>query len=287
MNFFQKLFGGKTETAEEKQREDEARNFDVLKYDGVRALKSGQAAYAIKCLQHALALKDDLECHDYLSQAFIHTGELTQAYEELRTLSEAQPDNQQIFIRMANIAYMMEDYGAMASACEKALLIDKDSAQVNYLYAQASRGQGDDTNAIALATRAISLNEKHGDAYLLRGQVRLETEDLDGAAEDAAWLLEHADDNEEVLLLQAHIQRKQGKSDEAIATLTKVIDVNPFSATAYKERAELKRAAGDEAGAVADEQSAAEYAPKGNADAAPDIEQQTRNAYRDNPLGLG
>lgn len=203
MNFFQKLFGGKTETPEEKKRDDEARNFDVLKYDGVRALKSGQAVYAIKCFTHALALRDDLETHDYLSQAYIHTGELPQAYEELRKLSEAQPDNQQILIRMANVAYMMEDYGAMASACERALLIDKDKPEVSYLYAQASRGQGDDVNAIAMATRAITLNGQYGDAYLLRGTVRLDMDDVEGAAEDAAWLLEHAAEHEDVLLLSA------------------------------------------------------------------------------------
>lgn len=287
MNFFQKLFGGKTETPEEKKREDEARDFDVLKYDGVRALKSGQAAYAIKCFTHALALKDDLEIHDYLSQAYIHTGELPSAYEELRKLSEAQPDNQPILIRMANVAFMMDDYGAMASACEKALLIDKDKPEVSYLYAQASHGQGDDVNAIAMATRAITLNDKYGDAYLLRGTLRLDAEDVDGAAEDAAWLMEHAAEHEDVLLLSARIARKQEENEKAVATYGKVIEVNPFSAVAYRERAEVRRLLGDEEGAAADDASAEEFAPKGDADASPDIEQQTRRAYRDNPLGLG
>lgn len=287
MNFFQKLFGGKTETAEEKRHEDEARNFDVLKYDGVRALKSHQAAYAIKCFTHALELRDDLETHDYLSQAYLQTGELPLAYEELRKLSEAQPDNQQILTRMANVAFMMDDYGAMASCCEKALLIDKDVPEVSFLYAQASRGQGDDVNAIALATRAITLNEKYGDAYLLRGQVRLATGDLDGAAEDAAWLLEHAAEHEDVLLLHARILRQRGDNEAARDAFTRVMDANPFSEAAYRERAEVRRLLGDEEGAKADEQSAAELAPQTDAEASPDIEQQTRNAYRDNPLGLG
>lgn len=257
MNFLQKLFGGKTETAEEKKQEEQSHDFEVLKYDGVRALKSGQAPYAVKCLQHALSIREDLECHDYLSQALIHLGELPQAYEELQTLQEAQPDNVQILVRMANVAYMMEDYGAMSSACEKALLVDKDSATVNYLYALASHGQGDDTNAIALATRAITLNEKYGDAYLLRAQVRLAIDDIEGASEDVAWLLEHAAEHEDVLLLHATIQRKQGQNEAAIDTLTRVIAVNPFSAAAYKERAELRRILGDEPGALADEQTIA------------------------------
>ena len=90
MNFFQKLFGSKEETTEEKRKEDVARNFEVLKYDGVRALKSGETAYAIKCFQHALEIKDDLEIHDYLSQAFVRTNELLQAFDELQKLAEAE-----------------------------------------------------------------------------------------------------------------------------------------------------------------------------------------------------
>lgn len=59
MNFFKALFGGKIETSEEKKKEDEAKNFDVLKYDGVRAMRSGQLDYATKCFRHALEIKDD------------------------------------------------------------------------------------------------------------------------------------------------------------------------------------------------------------------------------------
>ena len=121
MKFFKALFGSKEEKPEEKKKAEEAKNFDVLKYDGVRALRAGQAEFAIRCFTHALQMQDDLEIHDYLSQAYIRTGELTLAYEQLQKLAEAQPDNQQIFIRMANVAYMMEDYGAMAGACEKAM----------------------------------------------------------------------------------------------------------------------------------------------------------------------
>lgn len=81
----------------------------MLKYDGVRAMHQGQMGYAIKCLTNALqakqvdeegdASKEDqevLEVRDYLSLALIQKGELAQAYDQLRKLSEAQPDNKQI-----------------------------------------------------------------------------------------------------------------------------------------------------------------------------------------------
>ena len=135
MNFFKALFGGKEETSEEKKREEQARNFDVLKYDGVKALRMNQWQQAVKCFTHALEIREDLECRDYLSQAFIQNNELLPAFEQLQKLAEEQPDNEEVFLRMAHVAYMMEDYGAMAQACEKALLIDKDDPQALYLYA--------------------------------------------------------------------------------------------------------------------------------------------------------
>lgn len=98
MGFFKRLFGGKTEVSTEEQVNKTAKDFEVLKYDGVRALRQGQLAYAVECLQAALQLKgagpetegeasqepkDVLEVRDYLSQALIHKGELLPAYDQL------------------------------------------------------------------------------------------------------------------------------------------------------------------------------------------------------------
>lgn len=203
MNFFKKLFGGKEESSEEKRKAEEAKNFDILKYDGIRALKAGQAGYAVKCLKHALELKGDLEVRDYLSVALISNNEMLPAYEQLQKLAEVQPDNQQIFIRMANVTYMMEDYQAMASACEKATLIDNSRPEVAFLYAKACIGLDDTTNAIALLTKAISLNKDYADAYLLRGETLLKNGNIEEAGEDADCLLELVADNEDVLMLKA------------------------------------------------------------------------------------
>lgn len=292
MNFFQKLFGGKEETKEEVKVQNEAKNFEMFKYDGVRAMKTGEVEYAVKCFKRALEIQDDLEIHDHLSVLFAHQGQLTDAYDELQLLSEAQPDNIQIYVRMANIAYMMENYGTMATACEKAILIDKDNAEAHYLYAQASKGQGDDVNTVAMATKAISLNEKYGDAYLLRGETYLRMEQLDDATADADWLLEHTADNEDVLLLKAHIERALPHNEEAIAWFGKVIDANPFSAQAYKERGEVYAEMGKDSEAAADAAKAAELMPvggdnEGDGASSQDIATQMEKKYKEmNPYGF-
>lgn len=290
MNFFQKLFGGKEETKEEAKVQNDAKDFEVLKYDGVRAMKTGQYDYAIRCFKHALEIQDDLEIHDHLSITYATTNQLNDAYEELLLLNEAQPDNIKVLIRMANIAYMMENYGMMGLACEKALMIDKDNAEVNYLYAQASKGQGDDVNTVALTTKVISLNDKYGDAYLLRGETLLRMEKLDEADEDALWLIEHTDNNEDVLLLKARIERARKTNEKALEYFTKVIEADPFSAVAYKERGEVYAEMGEVGKAEEDAAKAAELSPVEEAEGgnpSEDIEQKINDKYKDmNPYGF-
>lgn len=281
MNFFKALFGGKQESSEEKKQQEEARQFDTLKYDGVRAMKSGEIDFAVKCFRHALSMKDDLEIHDYLSQALIAQNNLIEAYDELQIMAEAQPDNQAIFIRMANVAFMMEDYGALSNACEKAMLIDDSNAEVMYLYGRGCIGQDDDVNAVAMLTRAITLNDKFYDAYLLRSQANLRLEKIDEASADADFLLEQVGENEDVLLLKARIARAQGNDDDAIAFYGRVINENPFREEAYRERAELRRKSGDEQGAEEDLKKADEVAPEDQKSAENEkIQQKVEKKYR-------
>jgi tetratricopeptide (TPR) repeat protein len=293
MNFLKALFGGKEDDPEEKKKDEESKNFDVLKYDGIVATKTGQDEYAIKCFRHALEIKDDLEIRDFLSQALIHRNELLPAYEELQKLAEAQPKNQQIFMRIANVTYMMEDYNLMADACEKALLIDQENAEVYYMYARACIGQKDLVNAVAMLTKAISKKEDYGEAYLLRGDTLLKMGDINSADEDVAFLLEHVDNNEDVLMLKARIENAKGNADESLSYYDKVIDANPFSVDAYKERGAIRLQKGDKDGSAEDMQKVLELNPEGAADingeySAEGVEEQVRKAYRDNnPFGLG
>ena len=257
MNFFKKLFGGRKTSEEVKQEEE--KNFDVLKYDGVRALRQQQLDYAVKCFEHALQLNaDDLECRDYLSQAYISMGDMQNAYEELQHILEAQPDNVAVLLRMAEVAYMMENYTAMSEACEKALLLDAENVQTYFLYAKACRGQGDPTNAVAMLTKAIRMRDDFDAARLLRANVLLENGETAEAAEDANYLYEHIEGSEDVLLLKARVEKAMGNMKEAETTYGKVIDVNPFSIDAYRERSEVRKALGDNEGANADEAAANE-----------------------------
>lgn len=261
MNFFRKLFGTKPDDTGDKEMEDKDKNFDVLKYDGVRALRTGQFDYAIKCFRHALEINDDLEIHDYLSQALIRNNELLPAYHELQVLADAEPDNQDIYIRMASVAFMTEDYDAMKDACQKALDISKDNPVVYLFYARAYRGAGDYVNALAMVNKAIELDNNYVDAYELRGEILLEMDDVNGADADAKWLLDHTENDEDVFLFKARVERAKEDYKEAIKYYDKVTDVNPFRIEAFRERGALKLAIGDKEGADEDGRKLLELNP--------------------------
>lgn len=290
MNIFKRLFGvaqeEKVPTKEELQAEN-SKNFDILKYDGVRALKTQRYDYAIECFRHALDINDDLEIHDYMSQAYLALSDLPNAYQHLQKLAEAQTDNINIFIRMAHVAYMMEDYSIMGTACEKALLIDKESPDALHLYAKSCVGIGDVTNAVALLTKAVTVKPDYADAYLLRGEVLLKEERYDEADEDASWLLENYPGNEDVLMLKANIENSRGNDAVAMEYFDKVIDANPFRQEAYALRGELRRKAGDEAGAKEDIDYAAKLQDEPQEAGGESVEKKVKDAYANiNPFGL-
>jgi len=257
MNILKKLFGGQKTT--EEVRETKEKDFDMVKYDGVRALRMHQFDLAAKSLKYALQLNaEDLECRDYLSQAYISMGDLQKAYEQLQILSEAQTDNVAVLLRMADVAYMMENYTAMLEVCDKALHLDTSNLQT-YLYsAKACQGLGEPIRAVSMLTEAIGKREDFYAARLLRGSILLDQAQLSEAELDATFLYEHIPGNEDVLLLKARVEKAQGKMEEAEQTYGKVMEVNPFSIDAYRERSEVRRSLGDSAGAAEDEAAAKE-----------------------------
>ncbi|NPD92657.1 tetratricopeptide repeat protein [Xylanibacter muris] len=292
MNLLKALFGGAEESPEEKRKNDDAKRFDMFKFDGVKAARMGNFDYAVRCYEEALKIKDDLEVRDYLSQAFVSSDKLPEAICQLKILAAAEPENINVWIQIARVAYMAEDYDAMNDACAAAMELDSKNPHVHYLYAQAYIAAGNNINAVAMLTKAIALKPDMADACLLRGKTLLAMGDVGGASDDADLLIKEYPESEDVLMFNARVASAQGKSDEAIQLYGRVTEVNPFCADAYRERGRLKYGKGDMAGASEDMQKVMEITPGAVADisgefSAEGVEHKVRKAYSNmNPLGL-
>ena len=60
-NFFKSFFSGKSETSESEKQKNNQKNFEIFKYDGLRAQRMGRPDYAVKCFTEALAIEEDLK----------------------------------------------------------------------------------------------------------------------------------------------------------------------------------------------------------------------------------
>ena len=292
MGFWKTLLGGVDETPEEDKKNADAKQFDLLKYDGVKAMRIGQFDYAVKCYREALKIQDDLEVRDYLSQALIRQGQLAEAITELKALHQQAPDNVEVLLQAAHVAYMQEDYDEMDTLCQQALQVDETHPRVHYLYAQACAGRGDIIGAIARLTKAVVLDPDFADARLLRAQVLTKKGDEKGAKEDVDWLMARHADHEDVVLAAARLAQAKGQADEALQLYTRLIDMNPFHLEAYHERGRLRYEAGDKQGADEDMQKLLELNPNELADVSGDysaegVEQHMKRVYSAiNPFGL-
>jgi tetratricopeptide (TPR) repeat protein len=231
MGFLKKLFTGKDETIEEKNE----KNFDILKYDGIKALSSCSCNvdYAISCFIHALEIKEDTETRVYLAKAYTAKEELESVAEQYTLLQRMEPEEPLHPIRLAQVAYQMENYDLMDAACNDALKINTSLAMPHYLLGMKAKAQGDMLKAIIETTQAISIKEDFYDAYMLRAQTLFAMHQFGDAEKDIDFILEHTEPTEDTILLKAETNASLGKIDEAKELFQNIIDYNPFATQAY------------------------------------------------------
>ena len=233
MGFLQALFGGKEESPEEKEKKKNERDFDVLKYDGIRARRIGEFGYATKCFKQALAIQEDNEILGYLAECLMLSGEKEEGYNTYLKLVELNPHDPKYLLFLAQLEESRMNYNKMEEFCETALKIDSENATAIYLSARARYLQKDELRAIILLTQAITKNENLTEAYQLRADILEKMDCLKDAEESLEPMMEKKDTPEEIMIRKANLCLKQGKTEEAITYYNKVKEKNPMYRPAY------------------------------------------------------
>lgn len=233
MGFLKSFFSGKSETPEAEKQKNEQKNFDIFKYDGLRAQRMGRVDYATKCFTEALKIKDDFETMGYLTQVYIQTGELEEARKLLERMTQLESGHANTFLTLSNVCYMLEDYPAMAEAAQKAIAIEEGNAMAHYLLGKAVDGQGDGIMCIAHLTKAIVLKDDFTEARLLRAEALYKMQQYKEAMEDINAILAQNPDEETTLLLRGKIKEATGETEAAEADYGHVTDLNPFNEQAF------------------------------------------------------
>ena len=294
MGIFSSLFGGNKTPEENKEK-----NFDILKYDGIRAMRIGKLVYALKCFEEATAIKEDLETMQHQANTYVRMNRMDDARQLMVRMTELAPNQPLVFQSLASLCYMQEDYPAMNEACQKALALNDQDPSTYFLSAKAAVGLSNGIQAIAMLTKAIMLNEEFVEAYQMRAEILWAMRQAKDANEDIEKLLSMNPEDENALLLKAEIMAVSGAEEQALEVIDQVLALNPFCekayllkgsyflvkqafdkaiavydeaiemnanfAQAYHERGRVKLAMGDKKGSMEDMKRAIELAPENGA----------------------
>ena len=173
-NFFTSLFSSsKPAEATEDKAKNEQKNFDILKYDGVRAQKMGKLVYAIKCFTEALNIQEDFETMSYLVSAYTMANDLGKAEDVLNRMVEMEPDHIATRLTRVNLLFMLDKDAEVITDCLHVIELEPSNHVAYFMMAKAKKATNDVFGAIADLTRSISLKEDFADSYLLRAEILL------------------------------------------------------------------------------------------------------------------
>lgn len=233
MGFFKSIFSSKNTTPEDEQQKLKQKEFEVFKFDGLRAQRMGNHDYAIKCFNEALKLDEDFETMGYLSQTYAATNQLQEARDLLLRMTELEPTHTDSYLSLANICYLLEDYDGMNEAAQLAVETDEDNAVAHFLLGQSVCKNGKFEKAIDEFSKAIALKSDYTQAILRRAEVLIEQKRYEEAGKDVDRLLRMNADDESALLLSGQLRETAGDLKQAVATYRHIVELDPFNEQAY------------------------------------------------------
>ncbi len=235
-SFLKSLFGGKDDNNSEKTNQ---KNFDILRIDGLRALRMGKTPYAIKCFTEAIKLKEEAEVMNYLNQIYIQSDELDKSIDLLKRMIELFPDQIENYLMLAQVYFMEVRYSDMEAIAQKGTEVDKESAPAYYLLGKAQYSLKNDIMAIAQLTKAITLKVNYTEALLLRAEILLKMMQLKEASKDLETILGYDPYEEAALLLKGKLKEAEGNQEEAEQLYRSVIEQNPFHEQSFVQLGQL------------------------------------------------
>lgn len=173
---------------------------------------------------------DDLQSHYLL--ALIHSTEkdydaAAREYEYiLKTFSEAEPGNIEIYGYLGQLYYSQKKYKNAIEQFEKILELEPQNPDVLYLLGSLYLEIEDQDKAIELLKESIKIKPDHDGSLNTLGYIYAETDqNLEEAESLVMRALEHNPNNGAYLDSLGWVYFKRGKYDEALETFEKANDV--------------------------------------------------------------
>jgi len=232
MGLFSSLFSS-AKPEEDNKQEGDLQNFDLLKYDGIRALRINKPKYAVKCFTEALKIQPDIETMKYLMTAYNALDMTDEALETLDAMVATGEEPAETLLMRANFLYMNEQYPEATVDCEQIIEMDPDNFTAYFLLAKTAQQTGELEKAIGHLDKAIGIKEDFIEGYTLRAGIYLAIEKGNEALTDVEKVIELAPEDETAYLLRGRIHELVGDHEAALLDYQSVLELNPFSEAAY------------------------------------------------------
>lgn len=235
MGIFKSLFGHTTEEAEDSKDKEKQRNFDIFKYDGLKAIKIGKTGYAIRCFKEALEIEEEFETLSYLASAYIQQNDISEAIEIYSRMAAIDPDYTETFLNRAQL-YLQENQGEASIAdCEYILSKNASDYRAYFLMGKAQKILNQPEKAIEALSKAIEIKNDMADLFLLRSGLLAGQKQYDQALEDINTAITLAPEEENAYIQRGAIFEATGNTKAALQDYTTVVELNPFHEQAYLE----------------------------------------------------
>lgn len=235
-------------TGDEVNENQNDKNFEILKYDGIKALKIGETAYAIKCFTKAIALKKDYECSIWLSNSYFQLDENGKAIDAATEALSIKNNDIETLLHRASLYYSDEKYGKAIDDCNTVLKINREDINALFILAKSKRELKEFEEALEAIEKIISINKELIDTYFIKAKILQEMEDFTAALEVINHIISNKDEN--IFLLRAEIYTSLNKSKEAENDYKTIIELNPFNDAAYLNLSDLYKNSDNKTAAI-------------------------------------
>jgi tetratricopeptide (TPR) repeat protein len=196
---------------------------------------------AIKAYKKATELdRDNLDAVRGLAQNLLNDGQVNAALDQFKIIADANPEDAQTYLRMAEIYRRIGKFDLALGALKKAEALVPDSLEVPYNVAAVYQAQGKDADAVTELQKLLQRTEK-ADGNLSQGEQN-----------NRAVFLERL----------GSIQRDQHKQDAALETFRKMLTLGDENAVrGYQQIIDTYREARDWPKATATAREAVQKMP--------------------------
>lgn len=227
---------------------------DAWEVRGVARQNLGRNDDAIADYRHALALlprNRQLMFNMALAQHDVKS--YAAADSTFEDLLKYYPGFEAGYLGRARLRLAQADTVAASTDISKALSINKKSVNAYIMRADIAIQRGDSLeNALRDMDEAVKLQPRMTGLYINRAFLRYRLDDFFGAMADYDYAIELDPINETAIFNRALLEMETAANDKALRDLTRIIELNPYNTRAYYNRAVVNSLKGRNREAVAD-----------------------------------